>query len=331
MTAPCSQWRVDDPLDVLSDYDPDSCKIDGGHPCKECMNLEEVDANIRKAYDLLESLARKRKEVKEKVNQAHDPVLRHLPHEIVSLIFEHWVEDSKTNAFPDDVGLSHAVYSQPIKIVFEKPAPLVISAICRTWRRISFSQPRLWTSLNIFMNDPDKLSTQHQLVNEWLGRAGRLPLDVWIHCRPDVFEEEWDVSLLDTIKTTSSRWRNLRLSLPPHFCSRLLSGSLLVPLLKTVKILGNNSPYAGTLHPFEVQLPVSPNLQEFQLYYALPIGNIFIPWSQLSTFEMAPMSLNDLFLVLRRIPRLQKCTVFIFQRESEDYPRMEVQIGRAHV
>ncbi|KAF8958474.1 hypothetical protein BDZ97DRAFT_1442261 [Flammula alnicola] len=60
------------------------------------------------------------------INLQHDPFTHYLPVEIASRIFTFYVDDS-----------------WPTK----KYAPLLLAAVCKAWREIAFSTPRIWTSI----------------------------------------------------------------------------------------------------------------------------------------------------------------------------------------
>ncbi|KAJ7736559.1 hypothetical protein DFH07DRAFT_842893 [Mycena maculata] len=65
-------------------------------------------------------------------------------------------------------------------------APMLLTAICQKWRYIALSDPRLWSTLTIDVahgHHRDPQSTHYRLstfVQEWLLRAGSMPLSVLI-------------------------------------------------------------------------------------------------------------------------------------------------------
>ncbi|KAE9410788.1 hypothetical protein BT96DRAFT_796966, partial [Gymnopus androsaceus JB14] len=60
-------------------------------------------------------------------------------------------------------------------------APLSLTSICRDWRRIALTTPRLWNSLHIYLPPPlsrDACSRRIAGTTSWLERSGSLPLSI---------------------------------------------------------------------------------------------------------------------------------------------------------
>lgn len=100
--------------------------------------------------------------------QAPSSLTQRLPVELLSKIFVH--------CLPRDSYLIPAA----------KDAPLLICSVCRLWRRIAFSTPRLWTSFHLFttgLNQEDVAATDApcgpvHLHDLWSARSGTLPLSL---------------------------------------------------------------------------------------------------------------------------------------------------------
>jgi hypothetical protein len=121
--------------------------------------LAEVDA-------LLERLTLKRYRLLRKINQLHSPIVRQLPPDVTSTIFEFCLPNFADNQlFPyikDDL--------------FN--IPLSLGAICSYWREISWSTPSLWSSLVVSV--PRRRHMATGIAQEWLARSGHLPLSIRI-------------------------------------------------------------------------------------------------------------------------------------------------------
>ena len=95
--------------------------------CDPKDELAELDA-------LLERLRLKRHDLTRKINRFHSPIIRQLPPDVMSTIFEFCLPD-----FAD-----HQVYPYPTE---DLSIPLSLGAICSYWRDIAWSTPSLWSSL----------------------------------------------------------------------------------------------------------------------------------------------------------------------------------------
>ncbi|KAJ7509594.1 hypothetical protein B0H11DRAFT_1631428, partial [Mycena galericulata] len=57
-------------------------------------------------------------------------------------------------------------------------APLLLAAICQKWRYIALNDPRLWTVLKIHIPARCFRGYNADMVQEWLLRAGNMPLSI---------------------------------------------------------------------------------------------------------------------------------------------------------
>src|SRR5690242_13484296 len=55
-------------------------------------------------------------------------------------------------------------------------SPLRLSRICRTWRRICFGIPQLWTKACLKLDWASTTTPQLHLLKDWFDRARDLPL-----------------------------------------------------------------------------------------------------------------------------------------------------------
>ncbi|KAF8907885.1 hypothetical protein CPB84DRAFT_241972 [Gymnopilus junonius] len=102
------------------------------------------------------------------MNEIHDPITSRLPPEVTAMIFQLCVR-------------SRLVSLPPPKHPIESFSQLVLGAVCRAWRAIAWSTPRLWTS--IYLSRPFyKLGTSIQN-----GFIRQLPLTVSIFSRESCY------------------------------------------------------------------------------------------------------------------------------------------------
>ncbi|KAJ7642586.1 hypothetical protein DFH06DRAFT_1427171 [Mycena polygramma] len=77
-------------------------------------------------------------------------------------------------------------------------SPLLLSHICRAWRNLALSMPRLWASLRI---DTPRTSTSER-VTSWLARSGNLPLSI--------SSSSTTTPMLKSLLEYAPRWEHIR-------------------------------------------------------------------------------------------------------------------------
>ncbi|KAJ7262940.1 hypothetical protein C8J57DRAFT_1334298 [Mycena rebaudengoi] len=119
-------------------------------------------AKIVKEEAVLQSkLAKEQQSILRRLEAVIYPVLT-LPAEIVAEIFMHYV------------GNSIVTYD----FVLKTYPPLLLARVCRTWRGIALSFPRLWASLRIECSSQSGLNSCEKLLQCWLPRAGGCLIDL---------------------------------------------------------------------------------------------------------------------------------------------------------
>ncbi|KAJ6562556.1 hypothetical protein B0H19DRAFT_1375604 [Mycena capillaripes] len=213
---------------VPSDAECDNIRNFLEAPQKE---LADVTEEIDRLQSLIDEAARKRERLQHFID-AHlalvSPV-RRLPDDVVRDVFVATLPSGRNPTIISDEG------------------PLLLCRICKSWRTVALTTPRLWASLHIVVPTSSKLKHLVDLVINWLKRSGTVPLEISMVyskiCHPDdsLGEPDWsnpyDISpLLSALAAASHRWKNMQLILPNlGFASplaRLSSGD--VPLLETI-------------------------------------------------------------------------------------------------
>ena len=179
--------------------------------CDLLEELAELDA-------LSERLRLKRHDLTRKINQFHSPIVRQLPPDVTSTIFEFCLPD-----FTDHQLSPHTREDLSF--------PLSLGAICSYWREIAWSTPSLWSSLVVRF--PSKFKhdsyTATGIAQEWLARSGQLPLSICIYAEPDYHQAV--SALADIINPYSSRWSDLDLYIPQN-CYQYFHAT--TPILKSI-------------------------------------------------------------------------------------------------
>ncbi|KAJ7224574.1 hypothetical protein GGX14DRAFT_557434 [Mycena pura] len=97
-----------------------------------------------------------------------------------------------------------------------KTGPLLVAQICRHWRAVALSFPRLWASIALDLTVESVINQKIALVGLWLSRASRSPLSITINGPLD--GSRLPAGIFSLIKSSSVQWGRLELMIPaPDF------------------------------------------------------------------------------------------------------------------
>ncbi|KAJ3828651.1 hypothetical protein EV361DRAFT_387764 [Lentinula raphanica] len=288
---------------------------------------------------------------KEKINnfvEAHRALMspiRQIPDEVLGEIFVH--------CLPTD--------RNAIRSLDE--APLILTTICRDWRRVALNTHRLWSSLHIFL--PPDLSHQAMSrrmtgVRMWLGRSGTLPLSISLHTRsrpvhspfksatsppPEFFINNAKL-LIGTIASFCDRFGDLFLSLPPLYLKMFdeLSGSSF-PVLQHFRVrdadVHNGTPSLWGYEEENDDVWFAPLLARTAVLKSLRVSDIHFPaggyldlpinWGNLTNLNLQSSAnqglyTSDALTMIQRSPNLQHLHICFLL--SLDHHPNSTPIGR---
>ena len=248
--------------------------------CDPKDELAELDA-------LLERLTFKRYDLKRKINRFYSPIIRLLPPDVMSTIFEFCLPDSTV----------YQTYR------FGKLfTPLSLGAISSYWRDIAWSTPSLWSSLVV--RDPNRHAPHlvTGMAQEWLGRSGRLPLFIQIL---STFDNESVSALVDVINQYSNRWSDLDLDIPERYYQLFHATDNHAPILKSIRF---HCPYkSDAISTSNLNLQLTCPRLERACLTNFPLDGTNIQWDNLTHLTLHYMSIFDSFIILRKTPRLVFC------------------------
>ena len=184
--------------------------------------LAKMNDEIERMQTALEEMKRQRDELSQYIDhyRALTSPIRRLPKEILLEIFVHCLP-KEHNAYMS----SHE-------------APLLLGRICSSWRSISQSAPRLWTTIHVPVPRTDlypwqTISKAEYIValkrmirlrtaalQEWLNRSGSLPVDIsfnqWtkVDRLVNVVIADTAQPIVDVILSVAQRWRNVTVAAP---------------------------------------------------------------------------------------------------------------------
>ncbi|KAK7022405.1 hypothetical protein R3P38DRAFT_2960862 [Favolaschia claudopus] len=159
-------------------------------------HIEDLAAAIEAQKAALQDLVSQHKEAQNRLNFFVDPMAR-LPLEIQSHIFL-CVEPK--SSYRDPRNTPHPNSNLP---------PVVFLSVCRLWRDIALSTPKLWNKLEL--NGLPRPPNYLKFCNMWLDRARTLPLSVSLRGSLDLQQ-----SVLDLVGQYVDQLENLTLDLTPH-------------------------------------------------------------------------------------------------------------------
>ncbi|KAF8800306.1 hypothetical protein BYT27DRAFT_7200204 [Phlegmacium glaucopus] len=180
------------------------------NPLKE---ISVVDAEIERIESILDSLKRKRANIQKSIDDCNTVLapVRRLSMDILGVIFIDCI----------------ATYRNPIMDPSE--APILLTHICRDWRSIALSIPRLWSKMYIPLleavtqvrYDPlsfrDRMEARSEETQRWLRLSGACPLSIAI--MPAEGLGPSFRPLLDAIIQSSRRWQQFELGPISSFSS----------------------------------------------------------------------------------------------------------------
>ncbi|KAJ7471786.1 hypothetical protein FB451DRAFT_1250993 [Mycena latifolia] len=224
------------------------------------------------------------------------PILT-LPAEIIEEIF--WF------CLPDD--------SDGPLVPHPSVAPLVLLNVCKHWRSIALSTPRLWCSIRV------NLQSQHfqnslPLLEYWLTRARCRPLSVAVVY--STYEENPSPdSLIQSLTRSSEQWQDARLELPFKDLQRLNGIEGHIPLLRKL-LIGPTDAYTAGMQGMRVA-PITafsdaPSLREVHLVTGYPF-TIELPWAQLTKLQATSLSVCECLEILEASPALIECSLSLRQ------------------
>jgi hypothetical protein len=250
------------PFDYSAERCSDSTTL--GRICDHCMQLQAVDAKLYAYFEEINKLLKTQAEVKARVNEHHDPLTR-LPVEITSHIFAIYTEDVNSEF-------------DPLSFVDERGGPLLLGAVSKSWRRVAFSTPRLWNTINIQIRSSDSLRTKVELTKEWLDRSRQLPLHIsLVYQTSNVVEQEPNplTPLFNLMQNVSTRWRQLVLGIRPTLYTTFLGEVTCAPTLEILKLIDiDDSDAEGDFH-----LPHTPSLKHLDIQVCISYSSISIEWA----------------------------------------------------
>ncbi|KAJ7253491.1 hypothetical protein C8J57DRAFT_1473819 [Mycena rebaudengoi] len=283
----------------------------------ECQQIRDFLVDPRKeAVHLAEQIARMQKVLEELTRKRDD---------LTEFIDAHLALVSPARRLPDDVVREIFVASLPANrncAISAKESPLLLCAICQSWRHLALSTPQLWASVHIVARSNNQTERMIDTVHTWLARSGALPLSMSLV----VSQSRWPVpdasTLLMALIRYSLRWKHIRFILPPDQFEPLSSISPEdVPILEKASIDGHGNYNSDVDHT--MMCPRLAFLRTTSLWSASLNARFVSPETPIRlellrhlSFEVIGgtplfMTAQSTLEILRRCAVLETCTILI--------------------
>ncbi|KAJ7704174.1 hypothetical protein B0H16DRAFT_719691 [Mycena metata] len=259
-----------------------------GSSAADRARLEEIEVEVLKLQRSIGILRAEEKQVKKRLNSRYYPVLT-LPNELVSEIFLYFLPEYP-RCPPMCGGLS----------------PITLTQICRSWREIAISTPRLWRAIS-FNYGGDNAHVQTEVVKIWLERSGRCALsietDEHYECNDEFVEAilphrmRWEYI---TVEFVAGRAASPRMDGPMHLLRQL-----------EIHISSHDTPSYLSFH--DAPMLTTATLWDFTYPPDL------LPWTQLTSLTLIAKSPFECTAVLECAVNLLYCELTIFA-DSMQHP-----------
>ncbi|KAJ7747762.1 hypothetical protein B0H16DRAFT_1461854 [Mycena metata] len=186
--------------------------------------------------------------------------------------------------------------------------PLLFLWVCREWRAIALSTPRLWTYLHLNLGEEMLESEVETLINDWFCRAGSCPLTFSVRGWHRMHAYAAEVISI-AVRRYAPQLQSVCLQLEStHFRRMGLGGSesLKFPILENLAISLPFVPDTGEVAPSKIFLD-APRLRQVSFTYRAAPGMFLLPYDQL--FKLTCQAPGDECLALiLEAPFLQELT-----------------------
>ena len=264
-------------------------------PYQQLANLE---SEITRVNALLRQLVQNCVPLKREINSRFVPILQ-LPPEILGEIFN---ECLSSNIWDDeDISMS----------------PLVFGRVCSSWRKFAFSMPRLWSSIQL--NLDEKSSLRPALVEEWLLRSGKMPLSIYVICRL-ISPSPTVLAVLDVLTRNAERWSCIALDLCYLCYETLQSVRNRLPNLQYISLRNATWEWDEMTADLDI-FRVAPRLRNVFLESYHPQA-LVLPTDQLTKLSVECYYIDKCMSLLRCCPHITDCTLGCLVRWN---------IGEVHV
>ena len=265
------------------------------------IDLPQLDNDIAHVQFVLNELLRNRKELDEYCRD-HKPLLsliRQFPPELLSHIFL----------------LSLPTLGADSVMPFRR-AILLPGQVCKYWRDVALSTPKLWSENNIILGKEWRAETA--LAQSWLTRSGGSPLSIKFSVFDYLTPSD---SIFHDLLAQSDRWQHIDIYIPFLLFDAFRVVRRRLASLRTLSLECAPLPHQP-LTPTDLldSFETAPQLRSLTVGYRLSLAGLRVPWSQLTrcNIKSHDLTIDRFFDVLRHSPNLVECCLDFFSRSALD-------------
>jgi hypothetical protein len=186
-------------------------------------------------------------------------------------------------------------------------SPLSISQVCRDWRSLAISLPRLWSYVSIVIDE--KMDVSVFLLKLWLERSQSVQLSLRIKESKFCISSEYINQVFALYLPHIERWHSMVLILrhvPSDFIKRV--ASLHAPCLENFSLCLK---YVSDNGAFSTLLQSAPRLR--RLWHTVSRSTLDIPtrWAQLLQISLRYVDSSDCLEILQHAEQLEECRLIL--------------------
>jgi hypothetical protein len=325
---------------------PVTCTMVEGDPCAACSESRAIYLQIRQLEEDIATLKAKRRVLATTINANHDPFIHRLPPEIGSHIFRLCTPSLNSPIW--DPCMPRIETWNFRSLIKGWNMPLKLGAVCRKWRQLAWATPNLWVAPLLKINSWTPLSLVKllpDLLREWLGRSGLLPLTIFFHhtgyseipadtsfAYPLKLAEETRVETLKTatdlvievIDLYWGRFEKLHLNLVADVHERI-SGSTQPNKITSLELAIN-----GDRSPTQKFITESKPNPKYLSLINIPPTSIDIGWDNVTHAALSELYFEESVEVLQRAPALECCHISGIPYQCWDDPTIDLDTVILH-
>jgi len=224
-------------------------------------------------------------------------------------------------------------------IITKKEAPVLLTQVCRNWRRIALNTPLLWASIHIpitFNNSPLdeevgdasfsdaatdlRMTKRVSTVREWLGRSKDCPLSFTFGSDPNIFGSNRHCDdIIYLLQSHLGRWHRVTINASKYYIAMFTAlDTRQMPLLESITVCDANM--GGWEGPAPITMSTENRRSQLSLFESPSLRNLRVSWlteniaslpvrwaalSHLSLFyNQGPTEIPQIFDLLKACTRL---------------------------